>query len=194
MFRNRFYIAALSCASALTLPVCSNDSGSENNEDQVPVNGTDTAGINDTGTGAADSAGTDTGGGGVDDEGVENEPDNTKDVITAEIVVPSEFNCQPVLLSTMFFSIDSEGGMPDAFGDSFANPEVVAGEVFAITTTQAGLEGDYYLAIVLYCEGGGNGQFPVTGVDWQGEIETAVTLGPGTGTIDVGEIPLFLAD
>ena len=195
MFGNRFTIWVLGCWVALIPLACSDDAESDNENKDTP-RGTDTTVIRDTDTGTAlaESTDTDMGSDGVDEAGAENASDTAKDVITARMMVPPEFDGVPGLLGTMFFAADSEGGMPDAFGDSFTNPEVVAGEAYPFTTTQAGLEGDYYLAIVLYCEGGGNGQFPVAGVDWLGETETAITLGPGTGTIDVGEIPLFLAD
>ena len=63
-----------------------------------------------------------------------------------------------------------------------------------MSATQAGLTGDYYVAVTLYCEGGGDGRFPVPGVDWVGAADEGITLGPGTDTIDVGEIELIPAE
>ena len=83
--------------------------------------------------------------------------------------------------------------MPDAFGAVISNPEVIPGEPIVYTTSQKGLDGTYYFSLVLYCEGGGAGQFPVPGTDWLAGSETLFTLGPGTGTIDAGEMTLFLA-
>ena len=145
MFQKRRCIWALGCAVALTPLACGDDS--DNRENKTDTTADNDTGTNDTGTGAATD--TDTGGRGTDSEGVDSESETAEDLIIGQITIPPEFDGVPVQLSMMFFSVDSEGGMPDAFGDVIANPEVVAGEVFPFTTTQAGLEGEYYLSIIL---------------------------------------------
>jgi hypothetical protein len=84
-------------------------------------------------------------------------------------------------------------GMPAAIGDTINDPEIVAGETYTFTTGQVGLEGTYYLAVTLYCEGGGAGQVPKAGVDWVAGNGSPLVLGPGTGTVDAGQMTLFLA-
>jgi hypothetical protein len=115
-----------------------------------------------------------------------------RDAIVSTISVPPEFNGQPVLLTVNFFNSIPPTGMPVAYGDRYEAPAIVAGQDFPITTTQAGLQGSYYLTVVLYCQGGGNGRDPVVGVDWVGTASPALTLGPGTGTVNAGPVGLFL--
>ena len=112
--------------------------------------------------------------------------------IVGTIAIPPEFNGQPVLLTVNFFQSIPPTGLPVAYGDRYEAPAIVAGQDFPITSSQAELQGTYYLTVVLYCQGGGNGMDPVVGVDWVGTAMPALTLGPGTGTVEAGRIGLFL--
>jgi hypothetical protein len=117
-----------------------------------------------------------------------------EDIVIGTIAIPEAFDGDAVMLGTMFYADLLAGGMPDAIGDSLTDLEIVPGGTLPFTTSQAGLEGAYYLAVVLYCAGGGGGQFPVPGVDWIGGTAVPLTLGPGTGTVNAGDIGLFLAE
>ena len=162
--RTRFWVVI---ASALV--GCTNASNpSSRNLPSLPV---------EVGTPAIDGAKTDSAG---------------KDDIVGTIAVPPEFNGQPVLLTVNFFTSIPPTGAPVAYGDRYEDPAIVAGQGFPFATTQAGLQGSYYLTVVLYCKGGGNGRDPVVGVDWVGTATQALTLGPGSGTMDAGQIGLFL--
>jgi hypothetical protein len=115
-----------------------------------------------------------------------------EDIVTGTVKIPEAFDGDASMLGTMFFADLTSGGMPDGIGDTLTDLEAEPGGTIDFTTSQNGLEGEYYLAVVLYCEGGGGGQFPVAGVDWIGGTAEPLTLGPGTGTVDAGEIEIFL--
>jgi len=162
---------------------CSED---ESNDDDKG-NGdrdTQTANPDDTGTGDSDTGDSDTG-----------DPPEGDDIVVGTLSIPEEFEGTPVIFSVLYFESDSMSGMPDGFGETtFDMDAVEPGASVEFTSSQADLTGEYSLAVVLYCEGGGNGMFPVAGVDWVGGSSETVTLGPGTGTVDVGELELFLSE
>jgi hypothetical protein len=112
--------------------------------------------------------------------------------ILAELLIPEDFTGVPVMLSVMFFESENTEGMPAAFGDTINSPEIDAGGTYPFSTSQAGLEGDYVMTVVLYCDGGGNGAFPVSGIDWVGQAVETLTLGPGTGEVDAGQMGLII--
>lgn len=116
----------------------------------------------------------------------------TGDLVVGTINIPADFSTAATQISVMYFSSPEGAGMPDAFGDTILNPEIEAGSPFEFSTTQAGLEGDYYLMVVVYCEGGGAGAFPVAGIDWVGAAGP-LTLGPNTGEVDAGEVEIMLS-
>lgn len=115
----------------------------------------------------------------------------TAPLVTVQLRIPENSAISPSLLSVTFFNNATMSGMPSGFGEQISNPNIVPGQVLTISSSQGNLEGDYYMSIVLYCEGGGNGRGPVPGVDWVGSEIVPVTLGPGTGTVDIGELVLI---
>jgi hypothetical protein len=110
------------------------------------------------------------------------------DLVTASLLVPQDFTGVPSFLRVSFYQSIPPVGMPVAFGDRIANPALVPGQEFPLSTTQAGLTGPYYMTVVIYCQGGGNGLDPVAGVDWVGMSEVPLSFGPGTGKLDAGQI------
>ena len=116
------------------------------------------------------------------------------DKVVVTVTVPPEFACTPEIISSVYFtSFPPEiGMMPSAIGDAYLNPQLGPDTPFVFTTTQGRLEGEYYLSIVVFCEGGGGGFIPVSGVDWVGGTMSPLTLGPGTGTIDGGTVELIV--
>lgn len=116
-----------------------------------------------------------------------------KDSLVATLAIPPEFSGEPTLLTINFFKSLPPIGMPDAYGDRYQNPAIVAGTDFPITSTQANLQGSYYLTVVVYCKGGGAGRDPVAGVDWVGTATQALLLGPGTGTVEAGRVAVVVS-
>ncbi len=132
---------------------------------------------------------------GLDTESDSDHRDTAEDIVIGTVAVPESFNGTPVLFSVLYFASSEMTGIPDGFAEtSFDQEEIASGDTFPFSATQAGLTGDYYVAVTLYCEGGGNGRFPKPGVDWIGAASDGISLGPGTGTIDVGEIDLIPAE
>lgn len=118
----------------------------------------------------------------------------TGDTVVATVTVPSDFTCTPEVIASFFFTSfpPRPGTMPAAIGDSYRAPHIAPGIPYELTTTQAGLQGEYFLSVVVFCPGGGAGGIPVSGVDWVGGSMSPLTLGPGTGTVDAGTISLIL--
>ncbi|MBN2718212.1 MAG: hypothetical protein JXX14_20375 [Deltaproteobacteria bacterium] len=117
----------------------------------------------------------------------------TADTLQMSLIIPDTFDCVALSIAVNFFDNEALAGMPTAFGARMDKPEILSDESFFVTSEQAGLQGDYYIAVVVYCEGGGNGLNPVAGVDWVGKIMTPVSLGPGTGTIQCGDVVMVIA-
>lgn len=166
-----FRILLVICFSAVFCFACTDDSNN--------WNGDNTADPIDTST---------------NQQGTDDTTSVATDVITGSILLPDTFTATPVTIGITFFDSPQLVGIPVGFGDSIANPQIVPGQPFAITSSQSGLQGDYYMAVVVYCEGGGNGLGPVAGVDWWGKIVTAITMGPGTGSVNVGQIEMIVSE
>jgi hypothetical protein len=122
--------------------------------------------------------------------------DTSPDVVRAQIKVPWDFSATPARITSSFYSPASmpPGGPPDGVGASYDSPEITIppAQPYEFWTLQPALEGQYYLVITLFVEGGGT-DVPVPGVDWVGVSDSTVHLGPGTGTVLAGEIHLNLA-
>lgn len=113
------------------------------------------------------------------------------DIVRLQLQIPANFDATPVLMTVCFFNNAQMSGIPSGFGEQVSNPDIAGGDVLTISSSQGNLEGDYYVSIIIYCDGGGNGRGPVSGVDWVGSEVIPVTLGPGTQVVDVGEIALI---
>jgi hypothetical protein len=112
------------------------------------------------------------------------------DLVTAKILLPAWFSGMPAKLTTSFFEVLPIVGPPDGVGQTYLDPPIAPGpEGYHLVSHQGGMEGDYYVAIVLYVQGGGTDQ-PVPGVDWVGQSMQPVTLGAGTGTVFAGDVQL----
>jgi hypothetical protein len=127
-------------------------------------------------------------------DGTCTEPTND-DKVVATVTVPFNFTCTPELILATFFTTfpPQPGTMPAGLGNSYSAPQIGPGTPYELTTTQAGLQGEYYLAVTVFCPGGGAGGIPVSGVDWVGGRMSPLTLGPGTETVDAGTIRLIRA-
>jgi len=165
---------------------CGDDDSSSSDSDTDTDTDTDTDSDTDTDTDSDTDTDTDT------------DSDTDADYeITATVTVPSEFAATPVNLVPVFYTSfpPPPTEMPVGIGDQVADPAIDADTPYELstqayefmTTTQLG-DGTYYMAVVLFVEGGGT-MTPVAGVDWTGASSTAITL-PATGTVDVGDIEL----
>ena len=119
---------------------------------------------------------------------------STDDKVVVTVTVPPEFDCTAEVISSVYFTSfpPQLGMMPSGIGDSYLNPRIGPETPYELITKQAGLEGEYYLSVVVFCPGGG-GLLPTSGIDWVGGTPFPVMLGPGTGTVDAGTIELILA-
>jgi hypothetical protein len=146
------------------------------------------------------SGDTDTDSDGDSDTDTDSDSDSDSDIdsdmvapkIKATIVVPDDFDGVPETIDTVFFESEDVTVEPYAFGDTAHNPEIGIGIPYTLEVGQAGLSGDYYMAVVLYCKGGGDGEDLVPGVDWVGMVDGPLSLDPMSGVVDAGTIELML--
>jgi hypothetical protein len=129
-----------------------------------------------------------------DDDDDNDDTGESGDTVVATITVPAGFSATPESIIATFFISSPPAGMPDEIGDSHDTPAIGDGTPYQLVTSQAGLEGDYYLSVAMYVEGGGGGAMPVSGVDYVGAFDVPVTLGPGTGEVNAGELMLELME
>ena len=118
----------------------------------------------------------------------------TEDLLSLVLQIPENFDGDPVLLTVNYFDNPNLEGLPSGFGEKLTSPEIEPGGILELIASQAQLEGAFYMSITLYCEGGGNGMGPVQGIDWVSATPIPITLGPGTGMVDVGDVPLVLME
>jgi hypothetical protein len=137
-------------------------------------------------------AGADSGGDTDTDTDTDADTDPGPDIVTATITVPSDFEATPEQLVAYFHQWYPPAGDAAATAGSYMSPEIGPDTPFELETDHAGLDGAYYLWVVLFVEGGGEGASPVQGVDWVGGSPVPLSLGTGAGTNDVGTIQLQL--
>lgn len=127
--------------------------------------------------------------------------DPPEDGVLASVIVPPDFAATPLRIDAIFFKPEDNPPMqPAGWGSSFEIPSINANSnpdnPYLMYSKQAGLKGKYAVHIVLYVEGGalelnsGWSPRPKPGVDWTGNCERIVELGPGTGVQDCGFAPL----
>ena len=98
--------------------------------------------------------------------------------ITVEVTVPAGFSATPDRLVGVYFdSPTPTSPMPDGIGETIEDVTILP-------------DGDYWMHVVLYVEGGGT-MGPTPGVDWAKNIDTMITF-PATDTIDLGTVELAL--
>jgi hypothetical protein len=154
---------------------------------------------NDSGTGSdADSDGdADTDSDTDADADTETDTDPPPDIVRAEIMAPDWFDALPIRITSSFYTEEHmpPDGPPDGVGASYDSPDIALAPdpPYVLWTMQPPfLDGQYYLVVTLFVEGGGD-DVPVPGVDWVGESDTLLMIGPGTGTVEAGPIDLHLA-
>lgn len=110
--------------------------------------------------------------------------------VTATVSVPSGFDATPVKIGAHFYDSLPPAGPPSVMGEIIDDPEIGVDTPYDLEMTGVEAEGDYFLYVVLYVEGGGD-TMPSPGVDYVGESEQ---LTFGEGDVDAGEIELALAE
>lgn len=113
--------------------------------------------------------------------------------LVALVTVPPDFAATPAQL---VFMVD-ESNPPEEpiawHGPAYPSPTIAPGTPFAFDVAQPPdlPAGDYYLHVILFVVGGGVG-IPLPGIDHIGQTADTHAMGPGSGIVDVGEIPLFV--
>ena len=116
-----------------------------------------------------------------------------EDRIRMELQVPQYFDDDPVKLEVRFDSALDPEGAPEAMGETIMDPPVAPGiPGWIFTTSQMELEGQYYVGVALFVVGGGT-DLPQPEIDWVGKTLLPVELGPGTGIVNLGAVPLHPA-
>ena len=110
-------------------------------------------------------------------------------IMRAVLTVPDDFDGASESVDAVFFETQ-DITEPYEYGDTVHNPDIGVGTPFELEVGQAGLSGPFYMAVVLYCKGGGDGEEPVPGVDRVGMTEGPLALNPLSGTVEAGDIEL----
>lgn len=162
-------VPCLSCGQTFVDAVEDEDAGTDSDTDTDTDGDTDSDGDTDTDTDSGNS-----------------------DIVIVPVKVPDWFPDNPTKLTCQFFSQLPPGGEPDGVGTSIVDPPIGPGPPYPFHSGQADLVGEYYVAIVLFVQGGGT-EIPVSGVDWVGETPSKVTLGPDTGQVPAEVVQLHKA-
>ncbi len=140
-----------------------------------------------TGDEATETTGDETETGETDTEGVQ---DCSSDkAVCMTVTVPDDFVGTPVQFVATLYPSLPPAGPPAAILAQVDNPTIGVGAPLEVQVFDVPDSGDFFVYLVLFNEGGGM-LAPVSGVDYVGQTETAVTIG-GAG-IDLGELPLTL--
>ncbi len=152
---------------------------------------------------AIDDAGTDTDTDTDADTDTDTDTDTDVDAdyeITVEVTLPAGFTATPDKLVGVYVDSPTPGPttMPVGMGETVEDVTIAPGTPYQYTTYARNFpaataplgDGDYYLSVILFVEGGGTMQ-PTPGVDWAMVADTMITL-PATDTIDLGTIELVL--
>ena len=126
-----------------------------------------------------------------DSDRIVERPTETEASISVTVRLPDDFDGKPQILVPYFFET-KDFQEPDQEGEFIHHPDISVNEPLSLDIGQSHLSGDYYLALVLYCEGGGEGDELVSGVDWYGATPEPISLDPMSGTVDAGTIELFM--
>ena len=124
--------------------------------------------------------------------------ESTEDSLCAEdyslcgdLIIPSDFTGTPRSLAIVLYSNIPPAGPPDGIVTEIDSPELSAGDSFPIRVGPVLFNGDYYIWVNLYMEGGGEWA-PVNGVDYVGSTEDPVFF-DGTA-VSFTDIRLGLAE
>ena len=132
-----------------------------------------------------------------EEEETEAESHSTDDAICAEayslcgdLIIPSDITGTTRSLAIVLYSSIPPAGPPEGIVEEVSNPELSPGGRYPVRVLPALFNGDYYVWVNLYMEGGGEWA-PVDGVDYLGYTAEPVNF-DGTA-ISFADISLSLA-
>ncbi len=146
---------------------------------------------NETGEDAGQENGEETG------DSTEDEVDDTDPLcaedysLCGDLIIPSDFVGATRSLAVVLYETVPPMGPPDGIVAEIDTPELTAGDSFPISIQPAIFNGDYYVWVNLYMDGGGEWA-PVNGVDYVGYTDEPVVF-DGTA-ISFDDISLSLAE
>jgi len=138
--------------------------------------------------GSSSSNATDAGGGG---KGAFDAGAPTSDSATITINIPSSVTGAPTNLAVALVPSIPVATIPTSIY-SVKNPTVTPGQPITVTGNYLGISGTYYVLVVLYMPGGGEGVIPVNGTDYEGASSTSFTF--SNGPVNLGTVTLKLAE
>ena len=194
MIRTRIALLFVSAFTFASL-ACSDDTADEG-ADEV---GTDTTGDTSTSDTTGDTTTTDTSS--TTDTATDTTTTDTTTTDTGtqdctsdaavclSVVVPADYAGTPVNLLVALYDTLPPMGPPSAVLAQVPMPDIAVGMPLDVQVFDVANQGDYFVYVALFMEGGGMFQ-PVVDIDYVGSTAAAVTVG-GAG-VDVGPIDLAL--
>ena len=107
-----------------------------------------------------------------------------------DILIPSDFTGTPRSMAVVLYSSVPPAGPPDGIIAEVATPDLSAGDTYPVRVLPALFNGEYYVWVNLYMEGGGEWA-PVNGVDYAGS--TAAPISFDGSAVSFEDISLTLA-
>ena len=136
-----------------------------------------------------------------DDDGTADDTDTDDEVddsvcaedysLCGDITIPGDYTGTARSLALVLYTSIPPAGPPDGIITEVANPDLAAGGTFPVRVLPALFNGEYYVWVNLYMEGGGEWA-PVNDVDYVGYTEEPVVF-DGTA-ISFDDISLSLAE
>ena len=159
-------------------------------------------GMTDSDADGGDNGGGDNGGGdnGGGDDGVVDDTDTEEEVddslcaedysLCGDITIPGDYTGTPRSMAIVLYSSVPPAGPPEGIIAEIENPDLTAGATFPVRVLPALFNGEYYVWVNLYMEGGGEWA-PVNDVDYVGYSAEPVVF-DGTA-ISFDDISLSIA-
>ena len=111
--------------------------------------------------------------------------------LCGELIIPDDFTGTTRSLAVVLYETVPPAGPPDGIVVEIDTPELTAGDAFPVEISPAIFNGDYYVWVNLYMDGGGEWQ-PVNGIDYVGYTADPVVF-DGTA-ISFDDISLSIAE
>ena len=163
------------CGQTVVDLVVTSDSGTDSDADSDADSDTDADADTDTDA----------------DTDADGDTDPQPDMVQALVFVPPYFSDYPVCLTTSFYAVEQMPpvGPPAGVGEEFPHPDVEP-PPYLLQTEQPDLEGLYYFVVRLLVHGDDCDVAFMPGADWRWDSPEPILIGPGTGTVDLGDIHL----
>ena len=132
-----------------------------------------------------------------DDDADDTNSDGADDAICSEdyslcgnITLPAEFSGSTRSLAIVLYGTIPPAGPPDGIIAEIDTPLLTAGDSYPVRVLPALFNGDYYVWVNLYMEGGGE-WLPVNGIDYTGSTSDPISF--DGSAVSFEDIPLNLA-